>query len=110
MPSGNSGLILSSKARAFRATSSVLAVLEGIQKGFGDVSMADLIVLAGCVGVEMAAKKAGHDLTVPFTPGRVDATDNQVDVESFAVLEPEADGFRNYQKALVRDSLCTCIY
>ncbi|MGK0444119.1 MAG: catalase-peroxidase [Bermanella sp.] len=77
---------------------SVLAVLEGIQKGFGDVSMADLIVLAGCVGVEMAAKKAGHDVEVPFTPGRVDATDEHVDVESFAVLEPQADGFRNYLK------------
>ena len=77
----------------------VLQVLEGIQKGFGkEVSMADLIVLAGCAGVEQAAKNAGHDVTVPFTPGRGDATAEQTDVESFAVLEPAADGFRNYMK------------
>lgn len=77
----------------------VLGVLEGIQKEFGKpVSMADLIVLAGCAGVEQAAKNAGHDITVPFTPGRGDATQEQTDVESFAVLEPMADGFRNYAK------------
>ncbi len=81
----------------------VLAKLEGIQSEFNasgkKVSMADLIVLAGCAGVEDAAKKAGHAVTVPFTPGRMDASQEQTDVDSFAVLEPIADGFRNYQKA-----------
>jgi catalase-peroxidase len=78
----------------------VLGVLEGIQQGFGKtVSMADLIVLGGTAAVEAAAKAAGHDITVPFAPGRMDATQEQTDVNSFAVLEPEADGFRNYQKA-----------
>jgi len=81
----------------------VLARLEDIQREFGrggkKVSMADLIVLAGCAGVEQAAKNAGHAVTVPFTPGRTDATQEQTDVEAFAVLEPIADGFRNYQKA-----------
>ena len=61
--------------------------------------MADLIVLAGCVGIEQAAKNAGYDVTVPFTPGRMDASLEQTDVDSFSVLEPVADGFRNYQKA-----------
>ncbi|MFT3811987.1 MAG: catalase/peroxidase HPI [Acidovorax sp.] len=76
----------------------VLAVLEGIRATFGKkVSMADLIVLAGGAAVEAAAKAAGHDVAVPFTPGRADATAEQTDVESFAVLEPQADGFRNYQ-------------
>jgi catalase-peroxidase len=78
----------------------VLKVLEGIQAGFNagakKVSLADLVVLAGGVGVEQAAKNAGHTVTVPFTPGRTDATQEQTDVESFAVLEPVADGFRNY--------------
>ena len=83
----------------------VLKALEGIQKDFngaqkGDkrVSLADLIVLAGCAGVEAAAKAAGHAVEVPFTPGRMDATAEQTDAESFAVLEPVADGFRNYRK------------
>ncbi len=80
----------------------VLGTLEAIQKEFNasgkKVSMADLIVLAGCAGVEQAAKNAGHAVTVPFTPGRMDASQAQTDVESFAVLEPIADGFRNYQK------------
>jgi catalase-peroxidase len=62
------------------------------------VSLADLIVLGGCAGVEQAAKNTGHDVTVPFTPGRTDASQEQTDVESFAVLEPAADGFRNYLK------------
>ena len=75
----------------------VLGVLEGIQSASSsDVSMADLIVLAGNVGVEQAAKAAGHDVTVPFTQGRVDASQEQTDVEGFAVLEPQIDGFRNY--------------
>ena len=78
----------------------VLGVLEGIQSGFGKtVSMADLIVLGGVAAVEAGAKAAGHDVSVPFTAGRMDASQEQTDVESFAVLEPEADGFRNYQKA-----------
>jgi catalase-peroxidase len=62
------------------------------------VSLADLIVLGGCAGVEQAAKNAGHDVTVPFTPGRTDASQEQTDVGAFAVLEPAADGFRNYLK------------
>ncbi len=84
----------------------VLKTLDGIQSEFNSkasggkkVSIADLIVLAGCAGVEQAAKKAGHDITVPFTPGRMDASQEQTDVASFAVLEPKADGFRNYQKS-----------
>ena len=83
----------------------VLKTLEGIQSEFNSaasggkkVSLADLIVLAGCAGVEQAVKKAGHDVTVPFTPGRMDTSQEQTDVASFAVLEPKADGFRNYQK------------
>ena len=78
----------------------VLKVLEGIQKEFnagsGNVSLADLIVLGGCAAVEKAAKDAGHNVQVPFTPGRTDASQEQTDVESFAVLEPDADGFRDY--------------
>jgi catalase-peroxidase len=85
---------------------SVLETLKGIQTEFnseqsGDkkVSLADLIVLGGCVGVEQAAKKADYQVTVPFTPGRTDALQEQTDIDAFAVLEPKADGFRNYQKA-----------
>jgi catalase-peroxidase len=78
----------------------VLNKLETIQSEFGKkVSMADLIVLAGCAGVEQAAKNGGHNITVPFTPGRMDASQEQTDVVSFSAMEPEADGFRNYQKA-----------
>ena len=83
----------------------VIATLEGVQKAFNAaqsggkaVSLADLIVLGGSVGIEQAAKKAGHAVEVPFTPGRTDATQEHTDVESFAVLEPIADGFRNYLK------------
>lgn len=77
----------------------VLKTLEGVQSDFNKtVSMADLIVLAGCAGVELAAKNAGQDVTVPFTPGRMDASQEQTDIESFSVMEPIADGFRNYQK------------
>jgi catalase-peroxidase len=83
----------------------VLQTLEGIQKEFNGaqsggkkVSLADVIVLGGCAGVQQAAKNAGHEVTVPFTPGRTDASQEQTDVESFAVLEPAADGFRNYLK------------
>jgi catalase-peroxidase len=84
----------------------VLATLEQIQQQFNDsqsggtrISLADLIVLAGCAAVERAAREAGHDITVPFTPGRTDASQEQTDVESFSVLEPRADGFRNYVRA-----------
>ncbi len=83
----------------------VLKTLEGIQSAFNSaqsggkkVSLADLIVLAGCAGIEQAAKSAGHEVTVPFTPGRMDAAQEQTDVVSFAVLEPIADGFRSYVK------------
>jgi len=83
----------------------VLKTLEGVQREFNGaqsggkkISLADLIVLAGCAGVEQAAKNAGHNVTVPFTPGRMDASQEQTDAASFAVLEPAADGFRNYQK------------
>jgi catalase-peroxidase len=77
----------------------VLKTLEGIQSEFDKtVSMADLIVLAGCAGVEQAAKNGGHQVTVPFKPGRMDASQEQTDVEAFSFLEPEADGFRNYLK------------
>ena len=86
--------------------SKALETLEGIQKEFNDsqsggkmVSLADLIVLGGSAGVEQAAKNAGHSVSVPFTPGRADAAQDQTDVESFAVLEPVADGFRNYIKS-----------
>jgi len=84
----------------------VLETLEGIQREFNDaqpggkkVSLADFIVLGGCAGVEQAAKNAGHDVTVPFAPGRTDASQEQTDVKAFAVLEPAGDGFRNYLKA-----------
>ena len=85
-----------------------LAKLESIQKAFNDeqsgskkVSIADIIVLGGCAGIEKAAKDAGHNIVVPFTAGRADATLEQTDVDSFAVLEPKADGFRNYQNAVL---------
>jgi catalase-peroxidase len=83
--------------------SKVLKILEGLRDDFNEtqpggkkISLADLIVLGGCAGVEEAAKRAGHRVTVPFTPGRTDASQTQTDIESFAVLEPVADGFRNY--------------
>ncbi|WP_395044832.1 peroxidase family protein, partial [Flavobacterium sp.] len=85
--------------------SKVLSILEKIQKDFNNaqsdnkqVSIADLIVLGGCVGVEQAAKKAGYDIKVPFTPGRADASQEQTDIDSFDVLEPQTDGFRNYSR------------
>jgi len=88
----------------------VLETLEGIQKEFNDsqsglifssdkqVSLADLIVLGGCAAIEKAAKDAGHDVTVPFSPGRGDASQEQTEVHSFQYLEPQADGFRNFKK------------
>jgi catalase-peroxidase len=87
----------------------VLGTLEAIQKDFNDgqaggkqVSIADLIVLGGCAAIEKAAKDAGFDITVPFTPGRADASQEQTDVESFMPLEPQADGFRNYKRSYHR--------
>jgi catalase-peroxidase len=88
------------------ALATTLSILEGVQRDFnqgnGDakaVSLADVIVLGGCAGVEQAAKNAGHNITVPFSPGRTDASPEETDAESFAVLEPFADGFRNFQRA-----------
>ena len=98
----------SSRSAAGRPTTrrnwhKVLKRLEAIQKDFNraqtggkKVSLADLIVLGGAAAIEQAAKQAGHDVQVPFTPGRTDASQEQTDVSSFAVLEPTADGFRNY--------------
>ena len=93
----------------------VLKALEGIQSVFKasaadgkQVSLADLIVLGGCAAVETAAKKGGHAVVVPFTPGRTDASQAQTDTESFAVLEPIADGFRNYQKSNIRSRPSVC--
>jgi len=89
----------------------VLSILGGIQNEFNSaqsngkkISLADLIVLAGCAAVEKAAKDAGHDIAVPFTPGRMDASQEQTDVESIAFLEPVADGFRNYRKKRFNES------
>ncbi len=85
------------------ALAEVLQTLEAVQKDFNGaqsggkkVSLADLIVLGGCAAIEKAAKDAGHDVKVPFTPGRMDASQEETDVDSFAPLEPTADGFRNY--------------
>lgn len=92
--------------------SKVLQTLEGIQVAFNSaksdgrkVSLADLIVLGGCAAIEAAAKKAGHDVKVPFLPGRMDASQEQTDVDSFAVLEPSADGFRNYVRKGFEESV-----
>ena len=82
--------------RCCRALEAIQKEFNGAQSGGKKVSLADLIVLGGCAAVEAAAKKAGHDVKVPFTPGRTDASQEQTDVQSFAVLEPTADGFRNY--------------
>jgi catalase-peroxidase len=83
-------------AKVLRALEGIQQDFNGAQSGATRVSLADLIVLGGCAAVERAAKDAGHDVAVPFTPGRTDASQEQTDVESFAVLEPAADGFRNY--------------
>ena len=94
--------------------SNVLNILEEIQEEFNSaqsgnkkISLADLIVLGGCAAIEQAVKKAGHDLTVPFTPGRTDASEEQTDTESFDVLEPKADGFRNYRQSDPRNTPAT---
>ncbi len=86
-------------SKALDALEGVQAAFNGAQSGGKKVSLADIIVLAGAVGVEQAAKAGGQDVEVPFTPGRTDATQEQTDVDSFSVMEPIADGFRNYQKA-----------
>ena len=85
-------------ANVVKTLEEIQSAFNGAQPGGKKVSLADLIVLAGCAGVEKAAKNAGHEVTVPFTPGRMDASQEQTDVESFAVLAPIADGFRNYLK------------
>ena len=85
-------------AKVLKTLDDIQSEFNRAQSGGKKVSLADLIVLAGCAGVEQAAKKAGHEVTVPFTPGRMDASQEQTDVASFVVLEPKADGFRNYLK------------
>jgi catalase-peroxidase len=85
-------------AKTLEALERVRAAFNGAQSGGKKVSLADLIVLAGGAAIEQAAKNAGHDVTVPFTPGRMDASQDQTDADSFAVLEPVVDGFRNYEK------------
>jgi catalase-peroxidase len=85
-------------AKVLKALEKVQKEFNGAQSGGKKVSLADLIVLGGCAAVEAAAKKAGHDVRVPFAPGRTDASQEMTDAESFAVLEPTADGFRNYQR------------
>jgi len=86
-------------AKVLKTLEGIQASFNGAQSGGKKVSLADLIVLAGCAGVERAAKNAGHDVTVPFTPGRMDASQAHTDAASIAVLEPIADGFRNFRKA-----------
>ncbi|MBA2723867.1 MAG: catalase-peroxidase, partial [Methylibium sp.] len=86
-------------AKVLEVLESVRSEFNGVQTGGKKISLADLIVLAGSAGVEKAASDAGHQVTVPFAPGRADASQDQTDVPSFAPLEPVADGFRNYQKA-----------
>jgi catalase-peroxidase len=83
-------------ARVLGKLESIQAEFNGAQAGGKQVSMADLIVLAGCAGVEQAARNAGQSVTVPFTPGRMDASQEQMDIDSFRALEPRTDGFRNY--------------
>jgi catalase-peroxidase len=86
-------------AKALMTLESIQGEFNKAQEGGKKVSLADLVVLAGCAGIEQAAKNAGHTVEVPFTPGRMDASQEQTDPASFAVLEPKADGFRNYLKA-----------
>jgi catalase-peroxidase len=85
-------------ARVLEVLEAIQSQFNGAQTGGKQISLADLIVLGGCAGVEEAARQAGHEVTVPFTPGRMDASEEQTDAESFEVLEPIADGFRNYLK------------
>jgi catalase-peroxidase len=85
-------------AKVLKTLERIRKAFNSVQSGSKKVSLADLIVLAGCAGIEQAAKNAGYKVTVPFTPGRMDASQKQTDEVSFAVLEPKADGFRNYKK------------
>jgi catalase-peroxidase len=85
-------------AKVLKALEAIQGTFNGMQSGGKKISLADLIVLAGCAGIEQAARNAGHTVVVPFTPGRMDASPEQTDAASFAVLEPIADGFRNYLK------------
>src|SRR5208283_3169054 len=85
-------------AKALQKLEAIQENFNGTKPGGKKVSLADLIVLGGCAAVEEAAKKAGHKIVVPFAPGRMDASQEQTDVVSFAVLEPVADGFRNYRR------------
>jgi catalase-peroxidase len=85
-------------ANALETLEAIRAEFNGAQSGGKKISLADIILLGGCAAVEQAAKNAGHDVEVPFTPGRMDASQQQTDTESFGVLEPMADGFRNYLK------------
>ncbi|MFX0186459.1 MAG: catalase/peroxidase HPI [Candidatus Hodarchaeota archaeon] len=87
-------------AKILKSLESIQAEFNGAQSDGKKISLADLIVLAGCIGVEQAARNAGHEMNIPFTPGRMDASQEQTNEMSFAVLEPKADGFRNYQKTL----------
>ena len=89
-------------AKVLQALEGIRSEFNGAQTGGKKISLADLIVLAGSAAVEQAARDAGHEVTVPFTPGRTDASQEQTDVQSFAPLEPIADGFRNFQKARLR--------
>ena len=89
-------------AKVLAALEAIQTEFNGAQSGTKRVSLADLIVLGGCAAVEAAARKAGHDVKVPFTPGRTDASQEQTDVDSFAVLEPTADGFRNYVRKAIQ--------
>jgi catalase-peroxidase len=89
-------------ARVLKALERVRKAFNAAQSGGKKISLADIIVLGGAAGIEQAAKLGGHKLTVPFTPGRMDASEAQTDVESFAALEPLADGFRNFQKAQIK--------
>jgi len=91
-------------AKVLRTLEAIQTDFNGAQSGGKKVSLADLIVLGGCAAVEEAAKKAGHDVKVPFSPGRMDASQEQTDVHSFAVLEPAADGFRNYLRRGLEES------
>jgi catalase-peroxidase len=86
-------------AKVLQALEAIQQEFNGAQSGGKRISLADLIVLGGCAAIEEAARKAGHEVTVPFSPGRTDASQAQTDAESFAVLEPQADGFRNYLRA-----------
>ena len=97
-------------AKVLQKLEAVREAFNGAPSGGKKVSLADLIVLGGCAAVEAAAKKAGHDVTVPFAPGRTDASQAQTDAASFAVLEPLADGFRNYLRKGYEEAAADCCW